>query len=43
MPDGGRVLSVREAAQRLDVPVEMLRRHDLTGRVPEATVVALEA
>ncbi|GAB2981176.1 hypothetical protein GCM10027282_19910 [Frigoribacterium salinisoli] len=43
MPEGRRVLSVREVAQRLDVPVEMVRRHGLSGRVPEATVVALEA
>ena len=43
MPEGGRVLSLREAAQWLDVPVEMARRHGLGGRVPEADLWALEA
>ena len=39
----GRVLSLREAAQRLDVPPEMLRRHGFGGRVTEADVLEVEA
>lgn len=45
MPDrdaGGRPLSRREAAQRLDIPLEMARRHDLPTRLTEAELAAIE-
>lgn len=39
----GRVLTLREAAQRLDVPPEMLRRHGFSGRLTEEDVLGVEA
>lgn len=37
------IISRREAALRLDIPLEMARRHDLPARMPEQLVDELRA